>query len=273
MRGCWGHFFDRNVQDGSKADFPLFSDASWKLYIFWATEYIFSKQILRRIFVLWSIVIDFSWKICETKFASRSGRRNKRKKSLGEISLSKEFREKEGYPFECFARAQSFSSSGSGGGEGSVTIEEEEKIAERGGSCAPCDELISSNVAGTSWMRENWCASRFRIIARRYTARVRASREITLSAKLRVSILFYASFIRQRVSRFVRLLAANRVARNRCPYEILVLTPLPGNVPLLKKEFVISKCLLISLLRLVRCSDACLFIFFESRHNSDEIKI
>lgn len=33
-------------------------------------------------------------------------------------------------------------------------------------------------------MRENWCASRFRIIARRYTARVRASREITLSAKL-----------------------------------------------------------------------------------------
>lgn len=96
----------------------------------------------------------------------------------------KEEREKEGYPFECFARAQSFSSSGSGGGEGSVTIEEEEKIAERGGSCAPCDELISSNVAGTSWMRENWCASRFRIIARRYTARVRASREITLSAKL-----------------------------------------------------------------------------------------
>lgn len=96
----------------------------------------------------------------------------------------KEEREKEGYSFECFARAQSFSSSGSGGGEGSVTIEEEEKIAERGGSCAPCDELISSNVAGTSWMRENWCASRFRIIARRYTARVRASREITLSAKL-----------------------------------------------------------------------------------------
>lgn len=181
---CWGRFFDRNVQDGSEADFPLFSDASWKLYIFWATEYIFSKQILRRIFVLWSIVIDFSSKICETKFASRSGKRNKRKKSLGEISLSKEFREKEGYPFECFARAQSFSSSGSGGGEGSVTIEEEEKIAERGGSCAPCDELISSNVAGTSWMRENWCASRFRIIARRYTARVRASREITLSAKL-----------------------------------------------------------------------------------------
>lgn len=31
-----------------------------------------------------------------------------------------------------------------------MTIEEEEKIAERGGSCAPCDELISSNVAGTS---------------------------------------------------------------------------------------------------------------------------
>lgn len=51
-------------------------------------------------------------------------------------------------------------------------------------ACVPCDELISSNVAGTSWMRENWCASRFRIIARRYTARVRASREITLSAQL-----------------------------------------------------------------------------------------
>lgn len=84
----WGRFFDRNVQDGSKADFSLFSDASWKLYIFWATEYIFSKQILRRIFVLWSIVIDFSSKICETKFASRSGRRNKRKKERKRDTLS-----------------------------------------------------------------------------------------------------------------------------------------------------------------------------------------
>lgn len=145
---CWGRFFDRNVQDGSKADFSLFWDGcKLKIVHFLSDGIYFFETNSSKNFRSLEHRYRFFFKNLRNEIRIAQWEKKQKEETWRDFSLERIPRER-GIPFRMFRTSSKFFVERIG--EGSVTIEEEEKIAERGGSCAPCDELISSNVAGTS---------------------------------------------------------------------------------------------------------------------------